>query len=71
VSTIAAILRRLDALEARLAPPAVDDHTLEHVLAALDLTAARMRATGWPEPTPEELDASLREFEVMIAEMRA
>jgi hypothetical protein len=67
MSTNAAIMRRLDALEARLAPPAVDDGALERVMAELDRMAERMRAQSWPEPTPEQIAALLAEFEASMA----
>jgi hypothetical protein len=68
MSTNAAIMRRLDALEARLAPPAVDDGALERLIAEMDIVAARLRASkDWTEPTPEENAAYWREFEAFMA----
>jgi hypothetical protein len=67
--SVAPILARLDRLERalRIDEPE-DNHALEHILAALDLIAERNKRTpGWAEPTPEQLAASLAEFEAMMA----
>jgi hypothetical protein len=62
------ILNRLAALEARHLPEPVDDGALDHILDALDLTAARMRASPkWREPTQAEHDAALAEFHEFMA----
>jgi hypothetical protein len=54
MSTLAAILRRLDALEARLAAPATVDRSAEQVMAQINLIAERMRAApDWKEPPPD------------------
>jgi hypothetical protein len=73
MSTNAAIMRRLDALEARLAPPAVDDGALERVMAELDRMAERMRAQSWPDrgtarrgPRLDERDTSVTPYQGSI-----
>jgi hypothetical protein len=56
------ILNRLAALEAAHLPEP-DDGALDRILDALDLTAARLRASpDWKEPTEAEHDAALAEF---------
>jgi hypothetical protein len=68
MSTITAILRRLDALEAKLAVKPDDNRSLEQVLKQLDLMAERMRADPkWREPTPDEIAQTKRDLAAAAA----
>jgi hypothetical protein len=59
------ILARLDRLERALhLDEPEDNHALERLMAEMDLTAARLRASpDWRDPTPAELAEAERNFD--------
>jgi hypothetical protein len=72
--TIKDILKRLDAIEAKLNPPEAIDPAvvLDLLMCGLDATAARMRAQpDFKEPTAAQLAEAGRQFEATVTGIAA
>jgi hypothetical protein len=61
------ILRRLEALESRLAPAAVDEGAFDRLMGQLDATRERMEVSGMTPPTAEQLAVFVAEWDAMWA----